>query len=60
MEISNQPTDQMKNFTNARGPAVSYMARVATEEYLLPQGNYTNMGSSNQCQMKWGHLKGTD
>lgn len=57
--MSNQPTYQMKNFINARGLVVSYMAIVATEEHLLPQGNYTNMGSSNQGQMKWGCLKGT-
>lgn len=63
MEISNQPTDQPKNFIIARGPAGK---SGHSEEHLSPQGNLyiyiynTKMGSSNQCQLKQGHLKGTE
>lgn len=66
MEISNQPTDQPKNSIIARGPAVLYMASVATLKNICPLKVIyiyiynTKTGSSNQCQLKQGHLKGTE
>lgn len=46
------------------GSCLIYGKSGHSEKHQFLQGNFykynTNMGTSNQGQLKWGHLKGTE